>query len=372
MRSRGALCAVSITLLLAVGGCGRVGFAWQASDGNQPSDSGDVIGDGAFGTLDASTARPNRAFVSGTDYSGALGGVTGADAACQAEAASAGLVGSFVAVIRSSSRGTLDPLIGSRGWVDLLGTPIADQPTDWAAHRMMSPLHVDQHGSIIGFTTVLFGSGSGDVCSDWTNGSPGGLGGITTTTDALGDVPVTACNNRGSLFCAEVGFAQPVVIAAAPGRVAFVTSASWIPNGGRASADALCASEAGAVGLPGSYLALLATSMSSGFDRFSPAGPPWRRVDGAQLTISASTFLNAQPINFMTNFLTQGATGAAVAPTEAWNGSSANNCNNWTTNSLGQNAATGSPYSILHAFFWQRSLTVPCSTTGLPIMCLQQ
>lgn len=66
-----------------------------------------------------------------------------------------------------------------------------------------------------------------------------------------------------------------------PGRLVFVTDAWRSGNvGGLAAADALCQSEAGAAGRPGTFLAWLSAGAVTPATRFTRGSSPWVRADG--------------------------------------------------------------------------------------------
>src|SRR5512143_4054518 len=109
-----------LTALLGASACGRFGF-----------DRGSPLGDGGTdgtGSGDAAAVRHNRAFVTGATHTIPWGGVSGADGACQAAADTQQLRGTFIAFMGDDTTRPLPRLAGARGWVDLAGSAIADQP----------------------------------------------------------------------------------------------------------------------------------------------------------------------------------------------------------------------------------------------------
>src|SRR5262245_23472284 len=116
--------------LMCVAGCGRFWFDFSSSvsdggdDGCNPAGrfSGDVSSDvSSDGASDGATARPNVAFVTRGVYSGALGGLSGADGICQTAAISAGLPGTFVAWLSTSTVNARDRFAASHGWIGTNG-----------------------------------------------------------------------------------------------------------------------------------------------------------------------------------------------------------------------------------------------------------
>ena len=262
------------------------------------------------------TYRPsgNFAFVSSKTVSMPLGNSAAAsqaaaDAFCQAQAGAAGLPGNYVAWLSTSDRTAVSKLQGSRGWIRPDGKPLADTPTNLAHGAIYHPLELDENGlapnfdPAVPFTkwvgvyatgTHADGVASADNCSDYTANAGAitvgvGVNGPIWTDFPFGGSNIPDCSVPLSLACFEVG-ASVDVTPHDSGRLAFVTDGSITPStdGGRAAADQLCATEASHAGLPGEYLALMATSSKtdgaplSRFDT-SDGALPWVRLDGVTL-----------------------------------------------------------------------------------------
>src|SRR5947207_2017750 len=125
-----------LALVLLLSACGRLGF-----DAQRVGD-----GDGSGGTADGFvrgdvTITNNIAFLSQpTVVVGTLGSASAADQACGDQAIAAGLPGTYVAWISTSTSNAIDRLAGARGWVRVDGVPFADQLSELAASHLMSPL----------------------------------------------------------------------------------------------------------------------------------------------------------------------------------------------------------------------------------------
>jgi hypothetical protein len=229
------------------------------------------------------------------------------------------------------------------------GFPFADRVDDLVAGKIYAPLRLNERGEDVGTTGAEVASGtgsdgtlySGHNCSDYTDAGGlilWGLASGTTEQWTAANAP-DECNIALRLYCFGTSSSQPVP-APRPmsGRFAFVSVANF-SGGGIASADAACGIEASAAGLPGSYLALLATTTASAGSRFSLTGPAWVRVDGGPLAESALAFMSG---NFR-NGLSQTANGRYVALyilTGTGPGgllsqaaTMAETCNDWTTTS---------------------------------------
>jgi hypothetical protein len=336
--------------------CGRVSFDPTMRDG------GDGVGNGGDGG-DASGDRPNVAFITSTTHTGALGGVTGADDICQTRADAVGLTGTFVSLLRDSTRGHVELLAGSRGWVDVTGVPIADLPEDWFGSAMFYPLTRDEAGTLLPGGRAVF-TGNTETCFDWTSPTLGDLGGIVSTNEAFSDFSNASCGIPRPLPCAELGHVADVRPPPAVGRDAFISQATFVPGGGLTAADILCASEANNAGLSGSFRALLADATTSAAGRFSLAGLPWRRTDGVLLADTpAGLFDPAQ----RRTFLPLTATGAARGFVNVWRGDDVDHCNGWmSTAPMGRTAA---PTTMGTAF--ELVGTAGCGS-GYPLVCLQE
>src|SRR4051812_9068951 len=101
-------------VLYACAACGRLWF-----DPVGVSGDGGAQMDGPSGTTPDGLAGPhlNVAFVTSGVFSGNLGGVAGADAACTAAAQAGNRSGTFVAFVSSTGENAIARLAGSRGWM---------------------------------------------------------------------------------------------------------------------------------------------------------------------------------------------------------------------------------------------------------------
>lgn len=346
---------------------------------------------------------PNIAFVTSTSHApSSLGGLAGADAICQAEASRAGLVGTgstqnpqFVAWLSSSTSNAADRIGTARGWVRPDGRPFIDTMSDLANNRVYYPPRLSATGTVqevtanIATNTRTDGtfSGSAPAC---TSASAGGEYVGSVGTNVLGG-PATAvssmltgnnsnpCTTERRLLCLGVGRTARVVPTSIAGRNAFTTDGSFTVGGGIAAADALCASEATAAGLPGTYKALLATNGASAISRFNTAtGAAWvRSSDGIALTTLAramGTALEALETAPNTNAKgntrygsTTTWTGAATLTTP---GTASTTCGNWTaTTSTGTGGRAGD--TAISTWFG-RDASGACTSTARKLICLQE
>ncbi len=285
---------------------------------------------------------------------------------CQALADAAGLDGEFVALLwDSTNTPPSSRLPGSRGWVDTLGRPIADLPTDFDNATTLYPMNHDETGQVV--TDIAWTGHGGTSCTNWT--TQAGIGIVANTYETLF---VFTPNNSGCaatwhLNCVERGRVVPVTPAVATGRIAFVTAGQFTPGGGLAAADALCNAEASTAGLPGTYLAWLGSSTGDPETRFATGGLPWRRVDGVLLGPTDAAMLSPDHSIFLDSFINQTASGGPWNGITAWTGAMSMHCTDWTSSS--GTGIVGNPGST-----WRMQLEGGIPTLcGLqePLVCLQ-
>jgi hypothetical protein len=354
--------AVAATLL-ALGAC-RSGFDLLDDGSAGPGNEAGVL-DGDTDGPDAPD-RPNRVFITSTQYPANFGGIAAADAICQTRADAAGLGGTFIALLGIDARPELR-LVGSRGWVDLKGTPIVDEPATWLDGYMFHPVFYDETGTQLGYVSAW--SGSLYSCTGWTVTTSGVQGSIVTTAEAFGAFTVTQCTSSAHLICVESGHVAPQSPPTIAGRLHFVTVGQWTPGGGLASADAVCTAEATAKGFPGTYRALLTTSTQDAFARFSLTGLPWMRPDGIALTATAADLANPAT-TWLASFPSVRSDGTRYPYVGAWFGSATANCSDWASGSVAQSGLVGAPAAAYRSF-WLSAISDTCNNPR-NLTCLQE
>jgi hypothetical protein len=318
----------------------------------------------------------NYLFVTSTTYlPGSLGGLTGADQACQGRAQAGGLKGTYVAWLATASAGAPIRLKGARGFIRPDGKPFADILDPPSA--VLYPPRIDEFGRDAMSGLVATGSlESGSVyanqtSADWTDMTigyaygalAGGYGKWTFYGTASGNTP-------SHLYCAGIDFRAPLVVTKETGRLAFVTAGTFNASLGLSGADSLCATEATANAVSGTFLALLATPTASAASRFSTSGTTWVRPDGVPILAQASDLV----------------TGRFIAPLDvtlsgsytfrlAWTGSTApnslgtNTCTGWTSNASTVTAQAGYAAFSDGAFF--NAFGLSCNA-NVSLYCLEQ
>jgi hypothetical protein len=342
-----------------------------------------VAADGLTVTGDF-TDEPNRVFLSSTRHDGNFGGLAGGDAICQQLAQQAGLTGLYRILLSIPPAAWSTRIAGARGWIRVDGEPVGD--TTLGDGAGLYNVRTDEHGADVGLgeywavgPTTIFGS---SYCAGWSSN----LGGTTndraanygfTTRTALLDTPIfvgsAPCSQPNRFLCAEVDRQVAVAPIATSGRLAFVTTGSWNLASGLAAADALCASDAGAAGKPGTFKAFLSTSTASAISRFDTAGAPWVRADGLPLLATAKSFESAAYLDAAPGVRLDGSVQPTFAllpfgaPTFNAHGSPGTTCNDWTSSSVNTTAVEGfTPWDT-----GPRMAGTTCNQS-LPVLCLQE
>lgn len=171
-------------------------------------------------TLDPSLQmppRPKLVFVSSDDYFGNLGGLSGADAECNALASAAGRSGTFKAWLSDSSCAVADTCRGftkaSVPYIRPDGVRVADNWSDLIDGSLQQEIDVDEYGGLRGgfawTNTTADGSQpqSTDDCDDWTAGGitfdVGRVGCLASETSDWTDCESQSCVLEAHLYCFE-------------------------------------------------------------------------------------------------------------------------------------------------------------------------
>jgi hypothetical protein len=268
------------------------GEAWVfdrfESCGAQPTCSGSP-GETIRVTFARAPITANRVFVTSGNVTLSPTGRTGLDMQCQSAAAAGGLTGTFLALVSTTTEDARDRLTGSRGWVRLDGLAVLDLPTDIGLATMPRGVLYDellgtQSREFVLTGSTIDGRKTTPNCNDWSSSTANTQGGRSDGTGAyfFGSSNGTCA---GRVFCFETGRSVQVSLKPPPfpiGRYVFLSM--WTPSAGIASADARCAGDAAAAGLPGTYKALLATTTQSVLERVGTLEGVWRRPDGGLVT----------------------------------------------------------------------------------------
>jgi hypothetical protein len=304
--------------LVFAGACGRCGF------------------DGAM--TDTPRADINLAFVTSTTHVPSTFGddLAGADAICADAAQSVGLPGRYIAFVSSPTVPARARLGNARGWQRVDGAPLFDLPDDITTGRIYYPLMMDEHGHTIATNVITGTAGNGDMASTCTGTGAIEIGSSTATSGDWLDAGQLPCVMERPIYCFGVDKSQPLVVSPQPGRRAFLSTQGYNADAsGPAKADLLCATEAQAIGLSGTFKALLPTHAQSAFARagLSIAGANWVRLDGVPLAGSPLAFAAgelATPLNLNSSGVYTGRRYVAAGGAGPSDTQTGYNCDDWT------------------------------------------
>lgn len=373
-----------VVLLGACGACGRFRFEPVGKDGAGDSGLGDApvpFVDGAVPGVDL-----NVVFVTAADVvPGSLGGLAGADARCQADADAAGLGGTYVAWLSTSTTNAIDRLGGARGWVRPDGVMFADTSADIVARRVLSPasqladgtdLSFDAMHSVVtgtDFSGVISSSGT---CGDWSRtdatSSPGFLNSTTRWTIEELFPGAVMCTDPIRLYCFGTTYSVPVIAPPITGRRAFLSITDAMPGSSISAFDAVCQTDADTYSLGGMWRAFVATSTASAASRFSSAAGRWQRLDGIPLAPTAVDLLTTG-LRVPLNLGPDGIYRNAAAGT-AWTGADTVTvvggltCGDWMITNASSSARLGG-----YVYGGSRSFnfaSIRCDS-NLPLYCLE-
>ncbi len=325
---------------------------------------------------------PNRVFVTSEAYVLAdLGGLSGADAKCAARAKSAGLGGTFVAWLSTSSVDAKTRLAGADAWYNVHSTPFADQAEELLEDsQVYYPILFDEAGlrvaGRVATGTAADGTALPQNCKDYSSksaadavvfGAPSG-GSVVWTNDSAGG----ACDEAYHLYCFQVNFRAFMYPTPSQGRTVFVSAAPFVLGAqGRAAADAQCAADAQAAQLGGNFVALLPTSTESALARLANPSRPWVRPDGA-VVASGTSALRLGPLESAVSQQADGryVGGVALFGADDLDAKAALHCEDWKN----PNAAVP---AVIHGTAghtderWYAAVTSSCAESAR-VLCVEQ
>jgi hypothetical protein len=334
-------------------------------------------------------------FVTSTLQNGNLGGLAGADAICAARATAASLPGTYVAWLSSASTNAATRLGSAQGFVRVDGKPFANTMTDITTNKIFNPLRLDESGVDV----TINQSPSASTVTVWTGTSKDGLAAAARCNDWLsamdtvdgftgrvsgGPASWTARSNGGCdsarhLYCFQTDHTGvDLVPAPTSGNLAFATTKSFTPGpGGIDGADTLCANEAAAASLPGTYKALLATTTASAASRMTLASL-YVRPDG----IPIATGTTVQAGGALDSGIWQRADGTYVpatgdlaftgAPTPASTGTLTSTCSDWMSTATPGATIGATTFADPTWWFVPPGVNPVSCNQALAVYCLQQ
>jgi hypothetical protein len=268
------------------------------------------------------------------------------------------------------------------------GNPFADKIADITSGAILNPLNLDERGNDLGHQNVWTGTNDSGAtspfaCGDWSIGTGASFGELGESTGGAGawsdDATATACTAFAHIYCFDTSHVSTLAVAAAPGRIAFVSKGSFGTGTGISGADTLCQNEASAAGLPNptTFLAMLSTSTTPAASRFdmSAMSAPYVRPDGIQIadapTVATGGALDSgiwqhADGSYVTEFAAQAWTGS-TSPNVV--GTSVTTCQDWTTHNGADTGSEG--VSDVTDVWWNSNMSTACGDS-LSIYCLQQ
>lgn len=356
-----------------------------SSPGGPTSTGATATGGGTPNPTATATAIPfNRIFVTSATFAANFGGVAAGDTTCQTIATNAGLGGTWGAWLSDSTTDAKARLGTARGFIRIDGAPFGDTIASiTTSPHIFNALHLDEHGADVGTVEVWTGTDadgtkSSTTCANWTTslsgtaqtGSTGAGPGAWTQTAAA------SCGVPRHLYCFEKTKTAILTPSPAAGNTVFVTQGTFTPAaapaGGTVGADALCAAEASAASLSGTYVALLATSTQSAASRVVLSALNVRK-DGIFVGSSA-TVSGGGPV---ASGIWQTAAGTYVTGPGVWTGAAtpstvgtaASTCDNWTSTSS-TTGTFGRP-NFTDATWWSAAQPSSCSS-AFRLYCVPQ
>lgn len=325
----------------------------------------------------------NIAFVTSMPLMVGVLGLAAADTFCAERAMAGGLPSNTYVAWLSSGSSSAASRIGTtaQGWVRVDGAPIANTRANLTNGVIYNPIRLDEYGQDVG--SVIVGTGtlatgatvlSAD-CAELTGATEALRFGFSDATRSswTDDGASVSCTQAVRLYCFGTNFAVPVAPSNAPGRFAFVSS-PWTVANGLPGADARCQSLADARSLPGTYVALLATTTSSAGSRLVD-GEPWVRVDGVPLASTAADVIQGRlatslNVDHSGTYLNRDTvfTGVPVSGDLTMTSTLDETCNDWT-DPFGF-ATTGNNVRTSSAWYADNLGSITCSAQRL--YCFQQ
>lgn len=207
-------CSISDAEIVRVSATGTVSY-----QGNSRSLNGS--GSGSSGGESGMGLTEHKVFVTSTQYTGNLGGLSGADTLCQTRAAAgsatASLTGGVWRAIASDSTTSAASRLNFNTGVPVVntgGATIVSQTSQLWSGTLLTNIRTDEDGTILASGSVLTGSTSsggsipGLNCINWTSNANGDSGriGLMNSTDSnwISSAVAGDCDVAHHLYCIYV------------------------------------------------------------------------------------------------------------------------------------------------------------------------
>jgi len=197
----------------------------------------------------------------------------------------------------------------------------------------------DENGELVAGRVATGSTRTGqaaDTCSNWTstNGDDLVTVGDPTAASVLWteDFSAATCDEAYHLYCFQTDHQFATFPTPTQSRTVFISSVPLTLGAqGRAAADELCASDAAAEGLGGTFIALLGTASQSPLARLTQPSRLWVRPDGMIVAEGVPQLLAgplATPITQLANGAYLG--GALIFGAADLDENASSNCDDWT------------------------------------------
>ncbi|HYB99566.1 MAG TPA: DUF1554 domain-containing protein [Candidatus Limnocylindrales bacterium] len=325
-------------------------------------------GDCSFNTAGC---RRARTFITLGTTTGALGGLTGADGFCQAQASGGGLGGTYRAWLSTSAKTARERIAGIEYRLVDDTTVAVSSGADLFDGNITANITRNQFtgtnaGSNVWTGTNADGTAAAATCQDWTSASFGSSGtvgnnGNTATWTTAGS---SACNLGQRLYCFEQ----------LPYKRVFVTSTTTNGNiGGLAGGDAFCQARANAANLGGTWRAWLSTSTVDAKDRIPDA--EYRLVNGRVVVANNKADLTDGSIDANIELDESGI----VRTPDVWTGTdgfgvkiAGSNCVDWTNGTVTWSGRQGKNDFPVGSATWTSHGVVSCHIASLRLYCFEE
>ena len=202
----------------------------------------------AGGTVSATTQSASI-FATNNIYPGNFGGMYYADFACQLEAQNAGLSGTWLAIISSSTLSAKNRIVVGQPFYNTASTPqlVTISNSLWSG-GLTNTINYTATGATVGLASPTWtgsqsdGSyGSGNTCSDWTSTSGNGDTGNTNSTSSywVDTYGPAACTGYNLFYCInqQTSSAAPSEVSGLSGQATGGgVYLSWASGGGTTAA----------------------------------------------------------------------------------------------------------------------------------------
>ena len=186
----------------------KAGADASTRDGAKLDGSNDALTD-QESAVDA--FRQLHAFVSSQIYTGALGGIAGADQKCNTLAAAQGLKGTYRAWISVNGTNAVDRITSAGPWQLVTGQLVAATKAELTSGQLRRSLNIDEKGQAAPIAedrvwtgTAPNGTFSGPECTLWTGAGSGRVGEAEFSDGRWSNALIEGCDQLNRVYCFEL------------------------------------------------------------------------------------------------------------------------------------------------------------------------